>query len=88
MDDCLHLDKCIEKYGFGEKGFEEYFKLQKPKADALAQITLDNFQVLTMRFNQPEYLEIKKLEKQMEVINPQKFWSKYRMVYFGDRPYS
>jgi kynurenine 3-monooxygenase len=36
FDDCLYLDKVIDQYGFTEEAFNEYFKLQKPKADALA----------------------------------------------------
>lgn len=61
MDDCFNFDKVIEKYGFSEKAFEEYFKLQKPKADALADITLDNFETLSTFGNQDEFINLKKI---------------------------
>ncbi len=43
FNDCVVLDSCIEKYGFGQKAFDEYSKIQKPNGDAVATLSIQNF---------------------------------------------
>lgn len=63
MDDCLHFDKIVSQNGFNEESFRLYEKRQKPKANALAKMAFDNFDVLSTRITESEFLEMRKLEK-------------------------
>lgn len=42
FNDCVVLDQLIEKYGFG-KAFEHYDKIQKKNGDAIADLSIKNF---------------------------------------------
>lgn len=50
-------------------------------------MAFDNFDVLANKIAEPKYLEIKTIEKNIETKFPEQFWSKYRMIFFGDKSY-
>jgi len=88
FEDCSYLNVLIEKHtGDWDKIFDEYQKIRKPNADAIADLAQENFVEMRDLVAQPRFLLKKKIESELYRRFPQKFMPKYSMVTFHRIPY-
>ena len=66
----------------------QYQKMRKPNGDAVLQLALYNFIEMRDKVADPEFLERKKIEKDLGLRYPTQFNSIYEMVSFSHIPYS
>jgi kynurenine 3-monooxygenase len=83
FNDCVTLDGIIEQHGFG-KAFEIYSERQKPNGDAIATLSIQNFDKLA----NPKHILFKQLEIKISQLFPNNYCSKYRAVFYGEHSYS
>jgi kynurenine 3-monooxygenase len=89
FEDCYYFDTLIEKYGTDwQKIFEEFGKLRKENADAIADLALENFVEMRDLVAHKDFLLKKKADVLLEERYPERFISKYSMVTFHRIPYS
>ena len=90
FEDCLVLDRLIEKHGAGnwEVIFNEYAAERKPNADAICDLAEENFYEMRDSVADPVFQRKRELETRLEQTFPD-YFSKYSMVTFReDLPYS
>lgn len=87
FEDCVVLQSLIESKGWNEPWFSDFFQQQKPNADAIARMALQNFVEMRESVGDAQFL----LEKQVEGIlgrtYPDIYLSKYSMVTHSLIPY-
>ncbi|SMO45207.1 FAD-dependent oxidoreductase [Solitalea koreensis] len=89
FEDCYYFDKLIEKHGTDwQKIFEEFGKLRKENADAIAELALENFVEMRDLVAHKDFLLKKKADVLLEERYPERFISKYAMVTFHRIPYA
>ncbi|MHB1278509.1 MAG: FAD-dependent oxidoreductase [Bacteroidia bacterium] len=89
FEDCVVMDDCIEKYGNDwTKIFDEYQKLRKVNADAIADLAVQNFVEMRDKVGDLEFLNKKKVEHDLCELYPELYMSQYEMVTFSNIPYS
>lgn len=89
FEDCTVLAGLMEQYGENwETILYEYDKSRKPNGDAVADLALMNFIEMRDKVADPNFLERKKIEKELGKLYPQQFNSVYEMVSFSHAPYS
>jgi kynurenine 3-monooxygenase len=89
FEDCTELNGCLDRYGADwERVFEEFERLRKPNADAIATLALENFVEMRDLVADPRFLLRKSVELELERRLPGVFISKYGMVTFHRIPYS
>ncbi len=89
FEDCIVLDDCIENYGDDwTKIFEEYQKLRKPNADAIAFLAQQNFIEMRDKVGDTAFLYRKKIEHQLTEHYGHLFKSQYELVTFSLEPYA
>ena len=90
FEDVVVLDKFIEKHeGDWKTTFSEFEKERKIDADAIAELSIDNFHEMKEHVANPLFQEKRKLEVALEDNFPKKYNSKYSLVTFNaDIPYS
>ena len=66
----------------------EFSKLQKPNADAIADMAVENWYEMSEKVADPRFLLRKKAEAELERLFPHKFKSRYGMVTYTLTPYS
>lgn len=89
FEDCVVLDECIEKYAPNwEQIFDNYQRLRKVNADAIADLALQNFIEMRDLVGQPSFLKKKKIEHALTELYPESFQSQYELVTFSNTPYS
>ena len=66
----------------------EFSKFQKPNADAIADMAVENWYEMSEKVADPRFLLRKKAEAELERLFPQKFKSRYGMVTYTLSPYS
>jgi kynurenine 3-monooxygenase len=88
FEDCTVLNKLIDEYG------EEwatilsvYEQKRKPNGDAVGSLALMNFIEMRDKVADPQFLERKKIEKELGKLYPAEFISIYEMVSFSHTPY-
>lgn len=82
FNDCVVLDQIIEKVGFG-KAFEAFDKEQKKNGDAIADLSIKNFDKLA----NPARILQKLIEIKVSRLFPNHYCSLYRAVFYGDYSY-
>lgn len=88
FEDCVVMDECIEQNpGDWAKIFDNYQKLRKPNADAIADLAVQNFVEMRDRVGDEAFLHRKKIEHDLCELYPQAFQSQYELVTFGHTPY-
>jgi kynurenine 3-monooxygenase len=88
FEDCAYLNGLIKKHtGNWDKIFDEYQRIRKPNADAIADLAQENFVEMRDLVAQPRFLLKKKIESELHRRYPQKFMPKYSMVTFHRIPY-
>ncbi|HQK98178.1 MAG TPA: FAD-dependent monooxygenase, partial [Bacteroidia bacterium] len=84
FEDCVVLDKMMDKYGEDwDTIFEEFQKSRKPDSDAIAQLALDNFVEMRDRVGKPSFLLQKKIENWFSEKHPDKWIPLYTMVTYS-----
>lgn len=88
FEDCTVLARLMDKYGDDWATIlNEYDNSRKPNGDAVAQLALNNFIEMRDKVADPQFLERKKIEKELGRLYPEKFVSVYEMVSFSHTPY-
>jgi len=88
FEDCTILAGLMDKYGNDwETILKEYDKSRKPNGDAVAELALNNFIEMRDKVADPQFLERKKIEKELGKLYPEQFISVYEMVSFSHIPY-
>jgi kynurenine 3-monooxygenase len=88
FEDCFVLNECMQQYpNDPEKAFDAYQKLRKPNADAMQDLSLENYIVMRDLVADPDFLLLKKVEARINALYPDKYFPKYSMVSFSDIPY-
>jgi kynurenine 3-monooxygenase len=89
FEDCTILSGLLDKHGDNWATIlEEYDNNRKPNGDAVAELALMNFVEMRDKVADPNFLERKKIEKELGKLYPEKFNSVYEMVSFSHSPYS
>lgn len=89
FEDCTYLNECIDSFGPNwETVFQEYEKLRKINANAIADLAVENFYEMRDRVSDPLFILKKKIEHVLEEKFPGIFVPKYTMVSFMRVPYA
>ena len=88
FEDCTILAALIDKHGNDWNTIlNEYDNSRKPNGDAVADLALNNFIEMRDKVADPQFLERKKIEKELGKNYPDQFISVYEMVSFSHIPY-
>lgn len=90
FEDCMILDKLIEKLGTNawELVFAKFQKRRKPDTDAIYKLAMENFIEMRDDVSDPKFLIRKKIEARLHQLYPEEWIPLYTMVTFSDMPYS
>jgi kynurenine 3-monooxygenase len=93
FEDVRIMAECLERHaGRGERwmqdALDEYQKIRKPNADAIARMALDNFVEMRDKVASPVFRWKKKLEHLLQDLFPGTLVPRYNLVSFSTVPYS
>lgn len=89
FEDISILNAKMEQYGDDwERIFKEYQEERKPNADAIAELSYQNFIEMSSKTADADFLLRKKIEKKFAENHPSKWIPLYSRVTFSDKPYS
>ena len=89
FEDCTVLDELLARHGRDdwETVFRELARERKPQADAIADMSIENFVEIRDRVADGGFQLRKEVEHRLEHDWPGEYRSRYSMVMFGDVPY-
>jgi kynurenine 3-monooxygenase len=89
FEDCVVLDSLLAEHGGDawDTVFAEFARERKPHADAIADMSIENFDELRDRVADARFRLRKEVEHRLEQDWPLEYRSRYSMVMFGDVPY-
>ncbi|MBN1207449.1 MAG: FAD-dependent monooxygenase [Myxococcaceae bacterium] len=87
FEDCGVLDGLLARHSHWEEAFDEFFRLRKPNADAIADMAVENFIEMRDSTASPRFLLEKGVEKVLLNAFPGQFLSRYTLVSFSRVPY-
>jgi kynurenine 3-monooxygenase len=88
FEDCTVLAGLMEQYGDDWTTIlNHYDKKRKPNGDAVATLAINNFEEMSSKVADPDFLVRKKIEKELGLRYPEHFISVYEMVSFSHIPY-
>ena len=89
FEDISVLNEKMNKYGDDwEQIFEEYQTERKPNADAIAELSYQNFVEMSSKTADPMFLLRKKIEKKFAKKHPELWVPLYSRVTFSDKTYA
>ncbi len=88
FEDCSILMDLMEQHSDWGALIQEYNHTRKPNGDAIADLAIRNFIEMRDWVSEPEFLERKKIEKELGKLYPNVFNSVYEMVSFTSVDYS
>jgi len=89
FEDCVVLDECLAQFGDNRaRAFAEYFSRRKKNADALADLTEQNFIELRDKTASRTFRAKKKLDHLLEGLLPGVYLPLYTMITFTRMPYA
>lgn len=89
FEDCTVMAGLMDKYGNNWATIlDKYDTMRKPNGDAVAELALKNFIEMRDKVADKDFLERKKIEKELHRLYPKEFISVYEMVSFSHIPYS
>jgi kynurenine 3-monooxygenase len=88
FEDCTVLMECLRAEADTEAAFARYEALRKPNTDALADLSLANFEEMRSRVVSPVFKAKKRAEAVLHRMFPQRFLPLYSMVTFSRIPYA
>ena len=87
FEDCRVLSECIERRrGEWSAIFHDYQTERKPNTDAIADMAVHHFSVLSKLVGEPEFQRREKIEKSIERLFPERA-SLYHNISFTNLPY-
>jgi kynurenine 3-monooxygenase len=87
FEDCGVLDECLGRHTRWADAFEEFSRLRKTNADAIADMAVENFVEMRDKTADPRFLLEKAVEKVLLNAFPGEFLSRYSLVSFSRVPY-
>lgn len=87
FEDCVVLDECLGRHTRWAEAFEEFSRLRKTNADAIADMAVENFVEMRDKTADPRFLLEKAVEKALLNAFPGEFISRYSLVSFSRVPY-
>ncbi|MGZ3458096.1 MAG: FAD-dependent oxidoreductase [Archangium sp.] len=87
FEDCVVLDACLGRHARWAEAFEEFFRLRKTNADAIADMAVENFVEMRDKTADSRFLLEKAVEKVLLNAFPGEFLSRYTLVSFSRVPY-
>ncbi len=82
------MDRCIHNLGGDWSAiFPAFEQLQKPNANAIADMALDNYVEMRDTVRDPKFHLKKELSCRLEALYPDDFIPQYSMVMFHSMPY-
>ena len=87
FEDCVALDDCLGRHARWADAFEEFFRLRKTNADAIADMAVENFVEMRDKTADARFLLEKAVEKVLLNAFPGEFLSRYTLVSFSRVPY-
>jgi kynurenine 3-monooxygenase len=88
FDDCLQLSEILTKNKNNfSTSFEQYFQTQKPNADAIAQMAVENYHEMSHHVGDQRFLFQKEIENKLMTLFPGKYHSRYSLVVYNSCPY-
>ena len=89
FEDCTTFLKIIDqKNGNWSESMSEYEKVQRPNANAIADMAIENWYEMSEKVADPRFQLRKKVEATLEKSFPQLYKSRYGMVTYTLIPYS
>tara|TARA_R110002051_G_scaffold204512_2_gene270644 strand:- start:495 stop:1835 length:1341 start_codon:yes stop_codon:yes gene_type:complete len=89
FEDIFVLNTIIKKHGDDWQAiFQEFEKVRKPNADAIAELSYRNFMEMSSKTADPKFLLQKKIEKYFAAKHPDQWIPVYSRVTFSDRSYA
>ncbi len=89
FEDCAFLSECLARLGEEWEGvFAEFERLRKPDAEAIADLSLENYLEMRSTVRDPKFLLKKELAFRLEDRQPHRFIPRYSMVMFHRIPYA
>jgi kynurenine 3-monooxygenase len=89
FEDCSALDACLERWPDDwAQAFTEFESLRKPNAEALADLSIENYLEMRSTVRDPKYQLKKALAFRLEDRHPERFIPRYSMVMFHRIPYA
>lgn len=84
FEDCVVLNRLLDEYDDNwETVLQEYQKLRKPDADAIADLAVNNFTEMRDKVADPKFLLQKKIEAKLHEKHPDKWIPAYSQVTFS-----
>ncbi len=89
FEDCLTLAECLERHPADQPAaLDEYQRLRKPNADAIAEMALTNFIEMRDLSGRADFQHRKKIERAIYRKMPEKYVPQYDLVSFSTVPYT
>ena len=89
FEDCVALDLCLDELGDDWHGvFAAFEKRQKPNANAIADMALENYVEMRDSVLDAKFRLKKEIAWKLEALYPDHFIPRYSMVMFHRLPYS
>jgi kynurenine 3-monooxygenase len=89
FEDITILHELMQQYGDDwEAIFKAYEKSRKPNADAIAELSRRNFEEMSAKTADEQFLLQKKIEKWFSEKHPDKWMPLYSRVTFSLQPYA
>ncbi len=89
FEDCNALDACLARQPENwSQVFAEFAALRKPDAEAIADLSLENYLEMRSTVRDPGYQLKKALAFRLEDRHPERFIPRYSMVMFHRLPYA
>ena len=88
FEDCSVMWDIYSEHQDWDKTFEVYSKQRKPDGDALQDLSLDNYYVMSADVADEQFLLQKKIEAKLHEKHPDKWMPLYSQVTFSHIPYS
>ena len=82
FEDCLELDACVGRHSTWEAAFADFAQTRKPDTDAIAAISLENYEEMRERVVDPDFQLQQMLSFELEGRHPTRFIPRYSMVMF------
>ena len=87
FEDCSALDACLKRWPDDwAQAFAEFETLRKPHAEAIADLSIENYLEMRNTVRDPKYQLKKALAFRLEDRHPERFIPRYSMVMFHRIP--
>ena len=87
FEDCTLLNELLQAEDDIGQAFRRFSETRKADADAIAEMALENYQIMRDAVSRPGFLLRKQLEHELERRHPDRFAGRYSLVMFHHLPY-